>query len=49
VYVLHGDIASITAGNRVRISGRHRKGSTGPAVFDVSKVKKTFGPCAAGS
>lgn len=46
-YVLHGDIADIAAGNRVRVSGKHRKGAANPAVFDVAKVKKTFGPCAA--
>lgn len=49
VYVLHGDIASIAPNTRVRVSGRHHKGSSKPAVFDVAKVKKTFGSCSGSS
>lgn len=45
-YRLRGDIASIAVGERVRVSGRRRKGN-GPPEFDVAKLKKTFGPCAA--
>lgn len=43
-YVLRGDIAGISAGQRVRVSGKQRKHAD-PAEFDVVKLKKTIGAC----
>jgi hypothetical protein len=43
--VLRGDIASITAGQRVRVSGRRKHSES--AEFDVAKLKKTMGACPA--
>ena len=44
-YILRGDIAGITAGRRVRVSGKQARHN--PAEFDVVKLKKTIGACAA--
>ena len=46
IYALRGDIASISAGQRVRVSGKRKKNAD-PAEFDVAKVKKTMGACPA--
>lgn len=43
-YVLHGDTASVKAGERVKVSGKHQKGS---GDFDVIKLNKSYGACAA--
>jgi hypothetical protein len=48
-YVLGGDaasIASIAAGQRVKVTGKKRKGAN-PVEFDVTEVKKNFGACPA--
>jgi hypothetical protein len=45
LYVLHGDIASIKPGERVKVSGKHQKKSS--TDFDVVKLKKSYGACSA--
>lgn len=43
-YVLGGDIASLAAGQRVKVTGKKRKGAN-PAEFDVTAVKENLGVC----
>lgn len=45
LYVLHGDIASIKPGERVKVTGKHQKGSA--SDFNVVQLKKNYGACAA--
>ena len=46
IYALVGDIAGITSGERVRVSGKKEKRSDGvPRQFLVEKLNKTYGSC----
>lgn len=45
-YTLSGDISSITADERVRVSGKKQKNpAVGTRVFRVNKLVKDYGPC----
>ncbi len=49
-YQLQGQVASLSAGQRVRLHGSHAKqtkGSTAEPTFLVESTSKTFGPCKA--
>jgi hypothetical protein len=43
-YTLAGDVNGITAGNRVRVSGKKKAGEN-RQLFVVAKPAKDFGPC----
>ena len=46
IYALVGDIAGITSGERIRISGKREKKSAGVSrQFLVEKLDKTYGSC----
>ena len=48
IYALVGDIAGITSGDRIRVSGKREKKSAGvPRQFLVEKLAKDYGFCAA--
>ena len=46
-YVLHGDVASLKPGERVKVRGKHEKGNA--SSFNVLEVKKDYGACPARS
>lgn len=46
-YALSGDISTIKAGERVRVSGKKTKDKTGNRLFVVNKVGKSYGACSA--
>lgn len=46
-YVLQGDVAGVTPGQRVKLQGKRHKGEA--SQFDVSQVKKNYGACPAHS
>lgn len=48
VYSLEGDAASIKVGDKVKLHGtkiKKAKDSTGPGVFKVEKLNRSYGPC----
>jgi len=44
-YTLLGDLASIKAGDRVRLKGKRKKDVAGNPQFVVEELSKDFGPC----
>lgn len=46
-YMLTGDTAGITAGDRVRIRGKKKKNSSGTPNFLVDQLRKDYGSCKA--
>jgi hypothetical protein len=44
-YLLIGDTAAIMSGDRVKVSGKKRKGAPGSRGFLVEKVSRDYGPC----
>ncbi|HTV08975.1 MAG TPA: hypothetical protein VMD97_08040 [Candidatus Aquilonibacter sp.] len=46
-YALSGDISGIRSGERVHVSGKKSKDSSGNHIFVVTKVGKDYGPCSA--
>jgi hypothetical protein len=44
-YTLIGDTISIKAGERVRVSGKKKKGTSGEHKFLVDKVSHNYGAC----
>lgn len=44
-YILIGDIATIKSGERIRVSGKKKKGSGAPQQFLVEKLTKDYGAC----
>jgi hypothetical protein len=49
IYSLEGDAASIKVGDKVKLHGtkiKKAKNSTGPGVFKVEKLNRSYGPCA---
>jgi hypothetical protein len=44
-YSLIGDTADIKAGDRVKVSGKKKKDSSGKRDFLVEKLSKVYGPC----
>ncbi len=48
IYSLEGDAASIKAGDKVKLHGtriKKAKDSTGPGVFKVEKLNRSYGAC----
>lgn len=48
IYSLEGDAASIKVGDKVKLHGtkiKKAKDSTGPGVFKVEKLNRSYGPC----
>jgi uncharacterized protein DUF5818 len=51
-YSLEGEAASIKVGDKVKLHGtriKKAKDSTGPGVFKVEKLNRSYGPCPVGS
>jgi hypothetical protein len=44
-YNLLGDPASVKIGDRIKLSGKKRKDSSGKRYFVVGKLEKNYGPC----
>ncbi len=44
-YNLLGDPARIKIGDRIKLSGKKRKDSSGKRYFVVEKLAKNYGPC----
>jgi hypothetical protein len=48
IYSLEGDAASIKVGDKVKLHGtkiKKAKDSSGPGVFKVEKLNRSYGPC----
>lgn len=44
-YDLIGDTAAVKVGERVKVSGKKKKDTSGKRYFLVEKLAKTYGPC----